>query len=81
LLAAYFFCGSIIITAIPFSAAFSQEYGQNFMLLKEYNPWLRDTKLTVRAGKSYEIAIPKKEDLYFDGNTIKIHDERWLKPN
>ena len=60
-------------------AAFSQEYGLNYMILKEFNPWLRDNKLTVRTGKSYEIAIPKKEDLYFDKNSIKVHNERWIK--
>jgi hypothetical protein len=61
-------------------AAFSQEYGLNYMLLKEFNPWLRDNKLTVRTGKSYEIAIPEKEDLYFDTNTIIIHNKQWLSP-
>jgi hypothetical protein len=61
-------------------AAFSKEHGLNYMILKEFNPWLRDTKLTVRAGKTYEIAIPKREDLYIDKNKIKVHDERWMKP-
>ena len=59
-------------------AVFSQKYDLNYMLLKEFNTWLRDNKLTVRQGKSYEIAIPKKEDLYFDKNAIKVHDERWV---
>jgi len=59
-------------------AAFSQEYGLSYMLLKEFNPWLRDTKLTIKPGKTYEIAIPKKEDLYYDKNRIKVHDVRWL---
>jgi len=60
-------------------AAFSQNYGLNYMLLKEFNPWLRDNKLTVKGGKTYEIAIPKKEDLYFNKNAIKIHDENWVE--
>ena len=59
-------------------AAFSQEYGLNYMLLKEFNPWLRDNKLTLRSGKSYEIAIPKKADLYFDKNSITVYDDRWV---
>jgi hypothetical protein len=59
--------------------AFSQQHGINYMLLKDYNTWLRDTKLTVRAGKTYEIAIPRQEDLYFGSNTPKVHDERWLR--
>jgi len=59
-------------------ATFAQNYGLNYMLLKEFNPWLRDNKLTVKGGKTYEIAIPKKEDLYFNKNAIKVHDERWV---
>ena len=58
--------------------AFSKAYGLNYMILKEFNPWLRDHKLTVRSGKTYEIAIPRKEDLYFDKNTIQVHNEKWL---
>ncbi|MCL1932907.1 MAG: transglycosylase SLT domain-containing protein, partial [Candidatus Azobacteroides sp.] len=59
-------------------AAFSQNYGLNYMLLKEFNPWLRDNKLTVQPGKTYEIAIPRKEDLYFDKNAIRVYNEKWL---
>jgi len=59
---------------------FSQQYGLNYMILKEFNPWLRDNKLSVKPGKTYEIAIPKKEDLYFSTNNIKVHDFRWLRP-
>ena len=62
-------------------AVFSQDYGLNYMLLKEFNPWLRDNKLTIRNGKTYEIAIPKKDDLYFNKNKIRVHNERWLRPN
>ena len=59
-------------------ASFSQEYGLNYMLLKQFNPWLRDTKLTVRSGKYYKIAIPHKDDLYYDKNAIMVHNEHWL---
>jgi len=59
-------------------AAFAKQYGLNYMQIKEYNPWLRDNKLTLDPGETYEIAIPEKEDLYFNKNTIKIHDERWI---
>jgi hypothetical protein len=60
-------------------AAFAQDYELNYMQLKEFNPWLRDTKLTVRPGKSYRIAVPKKEDLYYKADKIKVHDETWLR--
>jgi len=62
-------------------AFFSKKYGLNYMLLKEFNTWLRDSKLTVRPGKTYEIAIPEKNDLYVNKNSIKIHNRRWLRPN
>jgi membrane-bound lytic murein transglycosylase D len=39
-------------------ADFAITHGTNFKTLKELNPWLRDNKLTVRNGKSYEIALP-----------------------
>jgi len=70
----------VVTETIDNIAAFSQQYGLNYMLLKEYNPWLRDNKLTVKSKKSYEILIPKKEDLYFNKNAIKVYDEHWVKP-
>ncbi|MFO7670966.1 MAG: lytic transglycosylase domain-containing protein [Bacteroidales bacterium] len=41
-------------------ADFAGEYGTNYKILKFMNPWLRDTRLTVTGGKSYEIVIPEK---------------------
>lgn len=41
-------------------ALFAQKYGVNFKELKLHNSWLRSNKLTVTAGKSYVIKIPKK---------------------
>ncbi len=37
---------------------FSQSQGANYKLLKRYNPWLRQNKLTVKKGKKYRIALP-----------------------
>jgi membrane-bound lytic murein transglycosylase D len=38
--------------------AFAQLQGTNYKLLKRHNPWLRQTKLTVKKGKKYRIALP-----------------------
>jgi hypothetical protein len=38
---------------------FAKQYGVSYRLLKLYNPWLRDYKLTNKKGKSYDIKIPK----------------------
>lgn len=43
---------------------FAKEQGVNYKILKMMNPWLRDTLLTVKEGKSYQIKIPEKRNLY-----------------
>ena len=68
---------------IPDLAAFALKHGINYMQLKEYNLWLRDTKLTMpkTGGKTYQIAIPRSEDLYFDKNRIRVHNKAWIGRN
>ncbi len=43
---------------IPDLIRFSKQQGVNYKLLKRYNPWLRDDRLTVKKGKTYRIALP-----------------------
>lgn len=52
-----------IDTSITDLASFSKEIGLNYKILKEYNPWLRSNKLTLKTVKSYTMDIPKKEFL------------------
>jgi len=47
-----------ITQTIPDLVEFSKSLGINYKLLKQYNPWLRQDKLTVRSGKKYSIAVP-----------------------
>lgn len=37
---------------------FSMANGTNYKLLKRFNPWLREQRLTVKKGKVYKIALP-----------------------
>jgi membrane-bound lytic murein transglycosylase D len=37
---------------------FAVANGTTYKMLKIYNPWLRDRKLTVKPGKTYEIQLP-----------------------
>jgi membrane-bound lytic murein transglycosylase D len=39
-------------------ADFAIENGINYKMLKDFNPWLRDDKLTNAAGKKYTVKIP-----------------------
>lgn len=45
-------------STIPHLADFAIAMGTTYKKLKELNPWLRKEKLTVKTGKSYEIALP-----------------------
>ncbi|MCC8145589.1 MAG: lytic transglycosylase domain-containing protein [Bacteroidales bacterium] len=65
---------------IPDLAAFAKQYGINYMILKDYNVWLRDTKLTMQKNsvKTYRIAIPKKEALQYNKENVQVHDRQWV---
>lgn len=45
--------------SIPDLAKYSLRNGYNYKILKTYNPWLRKPSLTVPAGKTYFIDVPK----------------------
>lgn len=47
-------------SSIPSLYTFCQENGMTYKELKTWNPWLRSTKLTVPAGKTYIIKKPAK---------------------
>lgn len=43
---------------IPDLVDFALAQGTNYKLLKRFNPWLRDDRLTVRKNETYQIALP-----------------------
>jgi membrane-bound lytic murein transglycosylase D len=45
-------------STIPSLADFARTMGTTYKKLKELNPWLREERLTVKNGKSYEIELP-----------------------
>jgi hypothetical protein len=44
---------------VPSWGDFAIENGTNYRMLKLYNPWLIDSKLTNKEGKTYQIRLPK----------------------
>lgn len=44
--------------SIPDLAVFAMEQGTTYKLLKWYNPWLRESYLTIPTGKFYTLKIP-----------------------
>lgn len=45
-------------TTIPDLVDFALAQGTNYKLLKRFNPWLRDDRLTVKKNETYQIALP-----------------------
>ncbi|NLA25435.1 MAG: lytic transglycosylase domain-containing protein [Bacteroidales bacterium] len=41
---------------------FAAKYGINYKLLRMHNPWIRDTFLQNKSGRTYVLTIPKPED-------------------
>lgn len=71
-----------VVESIPDLATFAQEKGITYAQLKDFNPWLRDRKLTISAKsqKSYTLLIPRKESLYYKkGEKVKVHNKNWVK--
>jgi hypothetical protein len=47
-----------VTASIPDLAVYAKEQGVNYKILKIHNPWMRDRKLDVAAGKVYKVDIP-----------------------
>ena len=54
-----------VTTSIPNLVTFAKQHQVSYAQLKDFNSWLRDTKLTNTSGKTYTILIPKEESLYY----------------
>jgi membrane-bound lytic murein transglycosylase D len=48
-----------VTETIPDLVLFSKSKGSNYKILKRHNPWLRQNKLTVKKGRTYQIALPE----------------------
>lgn len=57
---------------------FAESYGVSYADLKRENLWLRDSKLTNKEKKTYEIDIPDAVALRYDPSHIKVHNPRWV---
>lgn len=49
-----------IDTTVGDLVALSRKFEVNYKVFKEFNPWLRKDRLTVKAGKKYKLTLPKK---------------------
>lgn len=68
-----------VTSSIPDLASFARSHGITYAQLKDFNSWLRSTKLTVPSGKRYTLLIPVKEDLFYrKGEKQEVHNKAWI---
>lgn len=54
-------------------------HGIDYATLREYNPWIRDKKLTNKAGKSYSVRIPRAASLHRSSQKLRTYNPDWVK--
>lgn len=59
-------------------ARFAKSQGTTYALLKNLNPWLRDTSLPCRNGKEYEIMIPEKDKMNYKPEFTMPYSRNWV---
>ncbi|MDR1098688.1 MAG: lytic transglycosylase domain-containing protein [Tannerella sp.] len=62
---------------VPDLVDFARQYNITYRDLKDFNPWLKDTKLVTGGGK-YSILIPDKNVLVDEAPNRYVHDRRWV---
>lgn len=67
-----------VTTGIDDLARFARSKGITLAILKNMNPWLRDTSLNGHGGKAYKLKIPTKEGMYFNSKNIVPYNKRWV---
>lgn len=59
-------------------ARFARSKGITLAILKNMNPWLRETSLSNRSGRTYVLKIPTKEGMTYHPQATIPHDKRWI---
>jgi hypothetical protein len=55
--------------------AFAKKHNISYKVLKMFNPWLRDNKLSVKRGKTYTISIPESAYMDYEGLIKDLNDD------
>lgn len=66
-----------VSSSIADLAEFASRNGVSYYQLKRANPWLKDSKLTARKGKTYEIAIPDVKGMHYNPEKTWLHNPAW----
>ncbi len=68
-----------VTSTIDDLSAWAQKQGITYKQLKDFNPWMLTQTLPDKSGKLYKIAIPLKEDMYYNAKRKYItYDTNWV---
>lgn len=59
-------------------AKWAQQNGTTYSLLKQANPWLRQTSLQNRTRRTYILKIPTKSSMYYTPSDTKPYNSNWV---
>lgn len=65
-------------TPIDSLSNFAKEQGSTYAQLRDANPWLRETSLKNKSGKTYVLNIPTQEGMYYDPKKTVAHHPNWV---
>ena len=67
-----------VTTGIADLASYAQGKGISYARLKDANPWLRDTFLQNKSGRTYVLKIPTREGMHYDPQQTRAHNPAWV---
>lgn len=67
-----------VTTGIENLALFARQKGITYAQLKDANPWLRDTSLQNKTGRTYVLKIPTQAGIHYDPRKTQVHDKEWV---
>lgn len=67
-----------VTTGIANLAQFAKSKGITYAQLKDANPWLRDTLLMNKSGRTYTLKIPTQDGMHYDPKKTVPHDKNWV---
>jgi hypothetical protein len=68
-----------VTSTIDDLATWAQKQGITYKQLKDFNPWMLTQTLPDKSGKLYKIAIPIKEDMYYNAKRKYVtYNKNWV---
>ena len=66
-----------VTTGIADLASYARSKGITYAQLKDANPWLRDTFLQNKSGRTYVLKIPTQAGMHYDPQKTRAHNRAW----